>query len=302
MTKLIRGPRGWWAPKRDLCGLDDGEFAELLVALAPLESEDRRARQERPDRRRARGAGRKPRPFALRLLVGVTHLWLGTSVRQTAAIFGIHEWTVRSYRDETIRLLVAHGPRLPGSDGPVRSEDELLEYLRTKAAASDVAYVITDGTETPRPRPGSWEAQRPAFSYKRRGHVVKASVLADEHGNPLWWEANPSGEGRTHDIAMLRDQGLCLVLALAGIAVVGDLGYEGLRHDLDEVWVPVRRKPGARLRNDDRQFNHALAQARIRVEHAIARLKRWGALRHHRRVPHTYDHTGKAIVVLETFR
>ena len=305
MAKSVRGAEGvLWTPGRDLCGLDNDEFADLLVALAPLEIADRDARAQRPGRRRAPGAGRKPYPFGFRLLVGVTHLWLGLSVRKTAAIFRVHEHTVRVWRDETIRLLVAHGPVLPGAAGPVRNENELLEHLKAKAD-DEFAYVVIDGTCVPRPRPGGdWAAQRSAWSGKAHDHVVKASVLADEDGNPLWWEANPSGQGRTHDIAMLRDQSLLLVLALAGITLLGDLGYEGLHHDLgdDDVWVPRRRRPGRRLDRDSRIYNHALAVSRVRVEHAIAKLKRWGALTRHRRAPNTFDDLGKAIVVLEAFR
>lgn len=304
MVKCIRGAQGvLWAPSRELCGLDDDEFADLLVALAPLEIADKAARAQRKPRRRAPGAGRKPYPFGFRLLVGVTHLWLGLSVRQTAAIFRVHERTVRAWRDETIRLLVAHGLRLPGTTEPIRTEAELLEHLKAKAG-TDLAYVVIDGTCTPRPRPGGdWAAQRPAWSGKAHRHVVKASVLADEDGNPLWWEANPSGQGRTHDVAMLRDQGLLLILALAGITVIADLGYEGLHHDLDnDLWVPRRHRPGRRLDRDSRLYNRALAQARVRVEHAIGKLKRWGALRHHRRTPTSFDTLGKAIVVLEAFR
>jgi hypothetical protein len=92
------------------------------------------------------------------------------------------------------------------------------------------------------------------------------------------------------------------VLALAGITVLGDLGYQGLGDWITyDVYTPVRRARGRRrLDRDDRLYNHALAQACIRVEHSIARFKFWGAPCHHRRPPATLDRTGRAITVLSS--
>jgi transposase-like protein len=293
---------GHWVkikPSRPLCGTTPAEFADLLVRLAPLAEADKYAREDRAGRVRAPGAGRKPTPFSVRLLVALTHLRQGTSVRATAGIFGVHERSVRRWRDELERLLVAHGVLPPGAAEPVRTLADLAEHLR---AQPDDSYVIVDGTDIARPRPGSWEAQRPAWSGKSKRHAIKATVLADPDGNAVWFEANPTGEGRTQDIAALRSGALLGVLALAGITVLGDLGYQGLSDwTTGDVYTPVRRTRGhPHLDRDSQLYNHALAQARIRVEHAIAGLKRWGALRHHRRPTTTLDRTGRAITVLNS--
>lgn len=290
---------GHWVkikPSRSLCGATPQEFADLLVRLAPLAEADKCTREDRADRLRAPGAGRKASPFSVRLLVALTHLRQGTSVRATAGFFDVHERSVRRWRDELERLLVAHGVVPPGAAKPVRTLHDLAEHLR---AQPEDSYVIVDGTDIPRPRPGSWEAQRPAWSGKSKRHAIKATVLSDPDGNAVWFEANPTGEGRTQDITMLRSGALLGVLAIAGITVLGDLGYQGLGDSIaGDVYTPRRRRPGRDLSVDDKRYNHALAQARIRVEHSIGRLKRWGALRHHRRPPHTLDRTGKALTVL----
>ncbi|HET9608051.1 MAG TPA: transposase family protein [Acidimicrobiales bacterium] len=293
---------GHWVkikPSRSLCGTSPEEFGDLLVRLAPLAEADKCAREDRAGRQRAPGAGRKPTVFAVRLLVGLTHLRQGTSVRATAGLFGVHERSVRRWRDELERLLVAHGVVPPGADEPVRTLRDLADYLRVQP---DDSYVIVDGTDVPRPRPGSWEAQKPAWSGKSKRHAIKATVLADPDGNAVWFEANPTGEGRTQEIAALRAGALLGVLALAGITVLGDLGYQGLGNwTTGDVYTPVRRPRGRpHLDRDSRLYNHALAQARIRVEHSIAGLKRWGALRHHRRPPAALDRTGRAITVLNS--
>jgi hypothetical protein len=214
-------------PSRGLCGLHATEFGDLLTRLAPLVEPLRAQRLARGDRVRASGAGMRPRPFAWRLLVALAHLRLGTSLRETGSVFGIDEKSVRNYRDEIEQLLVAHGVVVAGRPEPVRTLRELAEHLEELAGLPE-HYVIVDGTEVRRGRPGTWEAQRPAFSGKSHQHVVKGTVVTDPDGQPLWFEANPTGEGRTQDIAMLRSGALLGVLAIAGITVLGDLGYQGL--------------------------------------------------------------------------
>ncbi len=298
------GPMGTWipvkmTPSRSLCGTTPAEFGELLERLAPLVEVVRAERLARDDRVRAPGAGMKPKAFQFRLLVSLTHLRLGTSLRATASMFGIDEKSVRNWRDELEALLVAHGVAVAGRSAPVRTLGDLAEYLQQRG---DDDYVIIDGTDIPRPRPGSWESQRPAWSGKSHDHVVKGTVVADADGNPIWFEANPNGEGRTQDITMLRNGALLGVLALSAVTILADLGYQGLGGDVaGDVYTPRRRRPGHKhLDRDDRLHNHGLAQARIRVEHSIARLKRWGVMRQHRRHPDTLDRVGQATVVLDS--
>jgi len=291
-------------PSRDFCGMTEEEFADLVIGLSPLAEARRARRADRPGRQRAPGAGGRPNAFAFRLLVALRHAWTGTSVRQTAAGLGIHEKSVRNYRDEIEELLVAHGVITAGGDEPIRNLSDLVAHLRT-VADSDDGYVIIDGTHVPRYRPGgSWEDQRAAYSAKSHDHVVKGTVVSDPDGHPIWFEANPNGEGRTHDLTMLRTGALLGVLAITGVTVLGDLGYLGLdRHTSGDVYVPVRRPGGRRhLGRDDGLYNHALAVARIRVEHSIARLKRWGTMRQHRRSAATFERTARAVIVLNSFR
>jgi hypothetical protein len=294
--------RDWEAvkvrPSRALCGTTIEEFADLVIRLAPLVEAARDRRLERPDRKRAPGAGVKPTPFRFRLLVALTHLRLGTSLRATGSMFGIDEKSVRNWRDELEELLVDHGVAVPDRAEPVRTLADLACWLHDRPEDD---YVIIDGTNVARPRPGDWQAQRPAWSSKSHDHVVKGTVVCDSTGNPVWFEANPNGEGRTHDIAMLRSGTLLGVLALSAVTILADQGYQGLAGEVaGDVYTPIRRKPRKRLDRDDRLYNHALAQSRIRVEHSIGRLKRWGVMRQHRRRPDTFDRVGQATVVLDS--
>jgi len=290
------------APSRDLCGTSPEQFAELLVRLVPLAEGRKRRLADRPGRVRAPGAGRRPFPFWLRLLVALTHLRQGTSVRATGQIFGIHERSVRRYRDEVEELLAAHGFQPPGAKRPIRTLDDLAEYVAGLAAGT----VLVDGTEVRRWSPYPWEEQKAAWSGKSKDHVVKATVVSDRGRRPLWVEANPSGEGRPNDMAMLRAQrGLMGALQFgvaAGAVVIADRGYPTLTRDLgaDGAITPVYANKHHPIADIDRRFNRALSSMRMPVEHATGRMKWWRALHYWRRPVPAFTHTAKAIGILAT--
>ena len=290
-------------PSRELCGTTREEFAGVLERLAPLAVERQRRLADRPGRLRAPGAGRQPFPLWLRLLVALTHLRQGTSVRATAQICGVHERSVRRYRDEIEELLSDHGFCPPGARQPIRTLEDLAAYLRELSAGT----VLVDGTEVRRWSPYPWEAQKAAWSGKTKDHVVKATVVADAGRRPVWAQANPSGEGRTGDIAMLRAQDGLMGALQAGVAagtvVVADRGYPTLTRDLGEggAITPVyANKHHPNLPSADRDFNRELSSRRMPVEHAIGRMKWWRALSYWRRPVPAFALTIRAIGVLTT--
>lgn len=289
-------------PCRELCGTTPGQFADLIVRLAPIAQQRREELADRPGRRRAPGAGRPPRPFWLRLLVALTYLRQGTSVRATAAMFGIHERSVRRYRDEIEELLTRHGFQPAAADRPIRSLEDLTVYVE----AHGDEPILVDGTEVRRWSPGVWDEQKQAWSGKTKAHVVKATVISDASRRPLWVEANPNGDGRTNDIAMLRAQtSLMLFLSVAvgaGVVVVADRGYQTLYKDLDpdRVETPIYRTRYRPLTDDETRYNRDLSARRMPVEHAIGRMKWWHALSYWRRPTAAFDQTSKAIGILAT--
>lgn len=283
-------------PSRDLCGTTPEEFGGLLTRLAPLVNDERKERDERPERKRAPGGGAKPNAFGFRLFVTLTHLRQGSTTRSTADTFGIHERSVRRYRNEVVRLLAKHGCQPPGSSRPIRTLEDLKTYLEN----SPESLVLIDATEVPRSSPKPWEQQKEAYSGKSKGHVVKGTVVADAKRRPLYFEANPSGEGRTHDITMLRNQtALLAVLATAGVFVMADRGYQGLSSELGILAILPRKRPrNGEVEEGSRDYNHGQSSVRIRVEHAIGRMKWWRSMRDWRRLPSAFDETGKAIATL----
>ena len=166
---------------------------------------------------------------------------------------------------------------------------------------------MVDGTEVRRWSPYPWEEQRAAWSGKSKDHVVKATVVADGGRRPVWVEANPSGEGRTNDMAMLRAQPGLLSALQAGVAagtvVKADRGYPTLSRDLgqDGAITPIyANKHHPTLAPADRDFNRKLSAERMPVEHAIGRMKWWRALTYWRRPVPAFARTIRAVAVLAT--
>jgi len=284
-------------PSRALCGTTPAQFADLAGRLAPLADPAKRRREDRKDRKRAPGAGRKATPFERRLLVALTHLRQGSSTRATAAMFGIHERSVRNWRDDLEALLGQHGFCPPGAPRPIRT----LEDLQTHLDTVPTECCMVDGTHVPTKMPVEFEGQRQMFNGKDRDHVVKATVVTDSGRRPLWFEANPNHEGRTHDVTMLRAQSALLaVLAATTATVLADKGYVGLKYDIDPegVLTPWVKPRGGELSVEDRDANHMLSSLRMPVEHAIGRIKWWRAMRYWRRPADRFDTGSNADAVL----
>ena len=161
--------------------------------------------------------------------------------------------------------------------------------------------VMVDATEVPQSMPIDWAAQRAAWSGKTKDHVVKATVLADASRRPIWFEANPTGEGRTHDATVLRSQlGLLAVLSVIDANVLVHKAYRGMWHELGErVVVPQLTPKGTTKTAAQPEREHELSRQRMPVEHAVGRMKSGARAALLATFPPDHlDLTGKAIAVL----
>lgn len=174
----------------------------------------------------------KPTPFWVQLFATMTMWRQGLTVRAAGELFGVHERTIRRWRDAIEDVLCAHGFQPAGVAVPIRTVEDLVAYVDTEG----VDRIAVDGTETRRSQPTNYEAQKAAYSGKTKAHVVKASVVADDRRRPVWFAGNPSGEGRTHDIRMLRSQTelftTLAAVAAMGVWVMGDKAYESLSKEI----------------------------------------------------------------------
>src|SRR5215470_11130792 len=149
---------------------------------------------------------------------------------------------------------------------------DLPALLKETPALAVVVDTFEQRTHRPQRR------QRAYYSGKKKAHTLKSQVAVDEDGRVV--DVADSRPGRWADLKVFRRSGLVGKLIRAQVGALGDLGYVGLDGVSPRLRAATpRRKPRGQGRPpQDRRYNRAFARRRIKVEHAIGRLRRYQAL------------------------
>ena len=134
-----------------------------------------------------------------------------------------------------------------------------------RVTAKEAEALIIDCTEQPIQRPS--RKQRCWYSGKKKRHTIKSEITITQQGRIVG--VSKSAPGRVHDLE-IRRRGPPLPERAHAYA---DSGYQGLQQDHSGVEIPYKKTKTRPLSKDERAYNHALSKFRVRVEHAIARLK-----------------------------
>lgn len=255
-----------------MTGFTIDEFDRLVVRLGPAWERELRRRSERPDRKRAPGAGRRARlPFAQAVFVALVRYRSYPTWRVMDALLGVAWSTLRDamLRVEPVLARVL-GPRPPGGRVPTT-----LAGMHDQIP--DLASVLVDATEQPILRPSGDRRQRASYSGKAKRHTRKTQLITT--GGP-WPQilSIDTCRGSVHDKALL-DHSQRLTRLSAGTRVVMDSGYMGTAaaHPTLDVQTSRRKPRGAERPPEDRRYNRDLARTRIGAEHAIRRCKMFRA-------------------------
>ena len=146
-----------------------------------------------------------------------------------------------------------------------------------RVSPEEAAALILDCTEQPIQRPS--RKQRCWYSGKKKRHTIKTEIAITEKGR-IASVSNPA-PGRVPDLE-IRRRGPPLPKDAHAHA---DSGYQGLQHDHPATEIPYKKSKKRPLTKDERAYNHALSRFRVRVEHAIARLKSFRMLSERYRYP-----------------
>jgi hypothetical protein len=76
------------------------------------------------------------------------------------------------------------------------------------------------------------------------------------------------------------------------VAVEGDLGFQGLQNEFDNIHLPHKKPKGKQLSEQQKQENREFSRQRVKCEHAHAGIKRYNAVTavYRNRVPDFDDH------------
>lgn len=283
MIARYSGLRRHPAAFRALTGLTVSQFDGLWVEVAPRLLEAERKRLTRPERKRQIGAGH---PFALdeRDRVLLTVIWLRRYpiYDVLGLLFGISQETAVRTVPRVLPILEAAGcDSMRGRDPGKYRRPDLDELLRE---TPEIA-VIVDTFEQRIERPSDPATADTYYSGKKKQHTLKVQVAIDEGGGIL--DISPSVRGPTNDLEVLRASGLPERLG-PEVGILGDLAYVGIKACHPTGATPRRKPRGKPRPPEDVAFNTAFARRRVRVEHAIGRLRSFEALaqrdRHHRQL------------------
>ncbi|MGX1544853.1 transposase family protein [Streptomyces adustus] len=257
-------------------------FAELAATWeAARQSGLREARGG--ERRRAAGAGRKPKLVICdRLLLALVHLRHQLPHEVLAELYGVDRSTVSTAIRQVRPLLAARGFAVPDRPG------------------------VLDGAETQVRRPRAGQPGRRAFvSGKRRQNTIKTTTFSDGQGRMLL--SGVVRPGRMHDQTTLRTEGFAEQLRLhPSVMSQVDAGYAGLAKEFPrQVTAPPKKPKNDACDGDKRAWYEARrhqSSARICVEHTNAELRQWAPLRRFTGRREVYEETHLAIAGLVSDR
>src|SRR5919204_386767 len=262
-------------------GISRNHLDRLVVELAdPFDShrEGRlhRRRGER-DRQRSAGAG-PPEVLALRDRILVYLAWLRTGLPHAAlaAMYRVDRSTV-SAAVRQIRPLLATRGFATTTGVRLRTLADVFAY-----AQAEGIKLRLDGTEIQVRRPKANRPGRRAFvSGKKKQNTIKATMVCDAQGRPLWVGA--VRPGRMHDQTAVKTEGIDdLFDRHPHVQALVDAGYRGLaKAHPDQVAAPPLTPKKDAPPEDLAAYEAARtsqSSPRIPAEHAIASLKWWRTL------------------------
>jgi hypothetical protein len=252
---------------RSLFGLTHAALAALLAeALPEIDTRRRQSQQDKPNRKRLVGGGRKRllKPYQEVLLV-LIYLRHNVAFSVVGSLFDVSADVAENTFHEIVGILKEVCPAN-------RWEAEKCWTKREPSWKPDeMDQVIVDSFETPVPRPSMEPKQRHLYSGKKKDHTLKTEVLTDINGEILAIDAGhrgPKSDKKLHEHSEVSQQ-------FPNATVLGDLAYQGL----PKSQVPHKKPRGGELSAEQKEENRAFSSVRVRVEHSIRRVKAFRVVR-----------------------
>lgn len=284
---------------RSFTGLEVAEFDAIYREMASRYEEYERKRLSRRKRReRDVGAGR---PFKLelreRFLMLLVYYGLYITYTLSGFLFNLDQSNV--YRDiHMLEPLVKQCIPLPKKIyrrvvRRARTIEEVELYFPGFKA-------FIDSTEQDIPRPKNRRRRKSYYSGKKKKHTVKTQYMVNADG--LILHKTGHERGRKHDYAIFKENH---PETPEQVENHFDLGYKGVQNDFPDIRsvLPIKKKRKRKLSKEERRYNRKVAKQRVKVEHAISRIKKFNIMgsRFRNRLKH-YDSASDIVSGLVNFR
>ena len=280
-------------------GIRVNEFEKILERAQDGYKHFEQKRLGGRKRTRKIGAGRH---FKLslenRILLALVHLRLNLTSTVMSYLFDLDESNVSRNIALIKGLLNGELPepaKLMAAQKKINSVEELFQlYPDLKA--------IVDGTEQAIQRPKDRERQKAYYSGKKKRHTIKTQIITNLDG--LIVDCAPAVEGRRHDFKVFEETRALTETIPKEVTVLADSGYQGAQNGqpAGKVQLPKKATKLHPLSQEEKASNRALSQVRVKVEHAIGRMKHFKILseRFRHRLS-SYDDTFSVVAGLVNF-
>ena len=252
-----------------MTGLTLAEFRELLPAFEAAyeraypadRTADGRARQRWP------GAGRPSVLARAEDKVLFVLVYLKTYPLQVVLgqLFGISTSQANYWLHHLLPVLRAALDELG-----VAPERDGARLARRPAGAGGPGVVIIDGTERRRQRPKDAGRQARHYSGKKKAHTDKNVVLTRAADDRVLFLSGTYA-GATNDKRSADEEHLRYP---PGTTLYKDAGFQGYEPAVQQTCQAKKKPRGRELTGAEKRANRRLAKLRVRVEHAIAGVKR----------------------------
>ena len=266
-TKLVKHPKHL----HRLTGLTVEEFEQLLDKFQSCWNMYVASLAKDPKRKRKIGGGRHATLETLedKLLFILVYVRMYPLLFLQGIMFDIEEGNTCIWAHRLLPLLdnaLGFAHKKPARKHRGRNLEELLrDFPELKELG-----ILGDGVERPVRRPKDNEKQQKRYSGKKKRHTRKNIILTNPNTTEVLF-LGETQDGTMHDKKALDKEELKTDISV-NLGV--DLGFEGLEIANVRVVLPWKKPKGKDLTELQKQQNTCFARRRIKVEHAIAGIKR----------------------------
>ena len=290
-TKLKNKPRTF----RSLTGLTPTEFEVLLKSFEVAWNEFVEVTFERPNRKRAYGAGRIAHLKTLedKLLFILFYYRQYPTQEVQGFFFGMSQTQASEWIHRLSGILnqaLGYERQLP---------ERRAANLETVLSSCPSLEFIIDGTERVINRPKDTGKQKDYYSGKKKSHTVKNNVIVERGGKVMYLSG--TYEGKRHDKRIADDEQYAFP---PDSRLLQDTGFQGYRPAGVTIIQPKKKPRGRELDADEKLLNKAISKFRVEVEHHIGGIKRSQILvqRFRNRTEHFVDEVMETACGLHNFR
>ena len=249
-----------------MIGLGVSAVWELWQRIAVVDASAKQERNERPDRQRQAGGGRKKDAEVLcRLLVTLVYLRQHWTMQAIAETIACSESTVWNYIHEMLPYIRNELPASLLEQWQHECDSLKREELEEWLAELPEGKLLVDTWEQPIPRPKDNEVQASYYSGKKKQHTRKNQVISLPRGvdivDVVLGEKGPRNDGKLLE----QTQGELP----EDISFIGDKAYVGRAN----TTTPKKKPPGGELTLEEKEANRKISQTRVFVEHVIRVIK-----------------------------